>query len=148
MKGWMLTTLEAAFIFLNGISPMHCCGHYISVLHWDVFRGEQGKMVVSGVPFKSGIRTVKCKRWCQWLCDGIVYPDVNWSESPFSSPITSFLYTPYCGLSRAHLCMSPQKSKHGDSIQCCQFIIITVRIAIVGVGFVNWTVTGLFLKKK
>lgn len=90
MKGWRLTTLEAAFIIWNGISPMHCGGHYISVLHWDVFRGRQGKMIVSGVPFKSRIRTVKCKWWCQWLCDGIVYPDMNWGESPFSFPISPF----------------------------------------------------------
>lgn len=53
MKGRRLTTLgrKAFFIFLGGIFPVHCCGHYISVLHWDVYRGGQGRMVISGVPF-------------------------------------------------------------------------------------------------
>lgn len=53
MKGGRLIIFgrKAAFIFLVGISPVHCCGHYISVLHWAVYRVGQGRMVVSGVLF-------------------------------------------------------------------------------------------------
>lgn len=53
LKGGRLTTLgrKVFFLFLDGISPGHWCGQYISVLHWNVHRAGKQKMVVSGVPF-------------------------------------------------------------------------------------------------
>lgn len=53
LKGGRLRILrrKVFYLFLDGISPVHCCSHYISVLHWNVHRAGKWRMVVSGVPF-------------------------------------------------------------------------------------------------
>lgn len=49
LKGGRLRILrrKVFYLFLDDISPVHCCSQYISVLHWNVQRAGKWRMVVS-----------------------------------------------------------------------------------------------------
>lgn len=56
LKGGRLTTLgrKVFFLFLDGISPVHWCGQYISVLHWNVRRAGEWLSLVCPLAWNRG----------------------------------------------------------------------------------------------